>query len=109
MQPAVPIDVDETSGIWRTDGLPMVYLPRHFLVNNHLAVEAALGRDAYRTILRTATAKSAVEWCEAQVREKGLDREATFSHYFQRLSQRGWGLFSIDELDVARRRGSLSL
>ncbi|MBB6408570.1 4-vinyl reductase [Mesorhizobium sangaii] len=107
MQPAVPIDVDEMSGIWRTDGLPMVYLPRHFLVNNHLAVEAALGRDVYRAILRTATAKSAIEWCEAQVQGKGLDPEATFHHYFQRLSQRGWGQFSIDAL--ASRRGSISL
>jgi len=61
MQPTVPIDVDEESGIWRTDGLPMVYLPRHFLVNNHLAVEAALGREAYRDILRAATAKSTIE------------------------------------------------
>ncbi|MER9316174.1 4-vinyl reductase [Mesorhizobium sp. M0659] len=109
MQPVVPIDVDELSGIWRTDGLPMVYLPRHFLVNNHLAVEAALGREAYRAILRPATAKSAAEWCEAQVRDKGLDREATVRHYFQRLSQRGWGQFSIDVLDVAGRRGSISL
>ena len=109
MQPAVPIDVDDDSGIWRTDGLPMVYLPRHFLVNNHLAVEAALGRDAYSAILRAATAKSAIEWCEAQVCGKGLDPEATFRYYFQRLSQRGWGQFSIDVLDIADRRGSISL
>ncbi|MBZ9799420.1 4-vinyl reductase [Mesorhizobium sp. ES1-4] len=109
MQPAVPIDVDDTSGIWRTDGLPMVYLPRHFLVNNHLAVEAALGRAAYSAILRAATAKSAIEWCEAQVRDKRLDPEATFRHYFQRLSQRGWGQFSVDELDIAGRRGSIGL
>lgn len=109
MQPVVPIDVDDTTGIWRTDGLPMVYLPRHFLVNNHLAVEAALGRDSYRAILRASTAKSAIEWCEAQVRGKGLDPAATFRHYFQRLSQRGWGQFSIDTLDTTSRRGSISL
>ena len=109
MQPAVPIDVDDTTGIWRTDGLPMVYLPRHFLVNNHLAVEAALGRETYRAILRASTAKSAIEWCEAQVRVKGLEREAAFRHYFQRLSQRGWGQFSIDVLDIAGRRGSIGL
>ena len=42
--PEVPIDVDPETGIWRTDGLPMIYLPRHFLVNNHVAVEEALGR-----------------------------------------------------------------
>ena len=97
MQPVVPIDVDETTGIWRTDGLPMVYLPRHFLVNNHLAVEAALGREAYRASLRQSTAKSAIEWCEAQVRGKGLDAQATFRHYFQRLSQRGIGIILISD------------
>ena len=107
--PAVPIDVDEESGVWRTDGLPMVYLPRHFLVNNHLAVEDALGLEAYRAILRSATAKSAAEWCEAQVRGYGLSREAAFRRYFMRLSQRGWGQFSVDELDTAGERGSISL
>lgn len=28
--PEVPIEVDPVTGVWRTDGLPMVYLPRHF-------------------------------------------------------------------------------
>jgi hypothetical protein len=107
--PAVPIDVDEESGVWRTDGLPMIYLPRHFLVNNHLAVEDALGVEAYRVLLRAATAKSAAEWCEAQVGGDRLGREATFRHYFRRLSQRGWGQFSIDDLDIAGGRGSISL
>jgi Domain of unknown function (DUF5943)/V4R domain len=109
MEPTVPIDVDEASGIWRTDGMPMVYLPRHFLVNNHNAVETVLGRHAYRAVLRPATARSAIEWCETQVRGKGLDPEQTFRHYFQRLSQRGWGQFSVDELDIISRRGSISL
>jgi hypothetical protein len=58
--PQIPIEVDEATGVWRTDGLPMVYLPRHFLVNNHLAVEEALGLDAYRRILQVATEKSAL-------------------------------------------------
>ena len=30
-------------------------------------------------------------------------------HYFKRLSQRGWGQFSVDLLDIAGRRGQLSL
>jgi hypothetical protein len=107
--PAIPIDVDEESGVWRTDGLAMIYLPRHFLVNNHLAVEAALGIEAYRLLLRTATAKSAAEWCKAQVEGYGLGREATFRRYFGRLSQRGWGQFSIDDLDIIGGRGSISL
>lgn len=108
-RPEVPIDVDAETGIWRTDGLPMVYLPRHFLVNNHRAVEEALGLEPYREILRAATAKSAIHWCQAEARTHGLAPEATFRHYFKRLSQRGWGQFSVDELDIGGRRGSISL
>ncbi len=100
--PEVPIDVDPETGIWRTDGLPMIYLPRHFLVNNHVAVEEALGRDTYREILRAATEKSALHWCRAEAKTHGLTPEATFRHYFKRLSQRGWGQFSVDRLDPSR-------
>ena len=107
--PAVAIDVDEDSGIWRTDGLPMVYLPRHFLVNNHVAVEQALGLQTYRTILHAATRKSAVHWCETTAAKYGMEREATFRFYFERLSQRGWGQFGIDRLDLAANRASLTL
>jgi hypothetical protein len=107
--PEVPIEVDPETGIWRTDGLPMIYLPRHFLVNNHIAVEQALGRETYRTILQAATEKSALHWCRAESKTHGLAPEATVRHYFRRLSQRGWGQFSIDLLDPAIRRGSFSL
>jgi hypothetical protein len=105
--PEVPIDVDPDTGIWRTDGMPMVYLPRHFLVNNHLATEAALGRDAYRGILRTATEKSAIAWCQAESKSHGLAAEATVRHYFKRLSQRGWGRFSV--LELSARQGLVAL
>lgn len=108
-QPAVPIDVDAATGIWRTDGLPMVYLPRHFLVNNHLAVEEALGLEAYRQILRQATDKSAVHWCKSESATHAFSPEQTFRHYFHRLSQRGWGQFTIDLLDPARPQANFSL
>jgi hypothetical protein len=106
--PEVPIDVDPESGTWRTDGLPMLYLPRHFLVNNHKAVEEALGREAYRRILRVATDKSAVVWCHAEAKTHGLAPEATFRHYFKRISQRGWGRFAVEALDLAKLRGQIS-
>lgn len=108
-KPEVPIDVDPETGIWRTDGLPMVYLPRHFLVNNHIAVEEALGLEAYRKILHAATDKSALHWCRAEAKTHGLEPEATFRHYFRRLSQRGWGRFAVEELDAAKRRGRISV
>lgn len=107
--PSVPIEVDEATGIWTTDGLPMVYLPRHFLVNNHRAVEEALGRATYREILRAATEKSALHWCRTQANLLDLGPEATFRHYFNRLSQRGWGQFSVDRLDPAGGVGEIGL
>jgi hypothetical protein len=108
--PEVPIDVDPETGIWRTDGLPMIYLPRHFLVNNHVAVEQALGRDTYRAILHDATARSADHWCRKESKTHGLAAEATFRHYFKRLSQRGWGQFTVDRLDGSGdRRGTINL
>jgi hypothetical protein len=39
----VPIEVDERTGVWSVDGMPMILVPRHFFLNNHLAAESALG------------------------------------------------------------------
>ena len=35
-KPEVPIDVNASTGVWETDGLPMLYVPRHFFINNHV-------------------------------------------------------------------------
>jgi hypothetical protein len=99
--PEVPIEVDEASGVWTTDGLPMVYVPRHFFVNNHRAIEAALGTERYAPILHEAGHRSAWQWCEKEARTHGLEGEAVFRHYMRRLSQRGYGRFVPEALDVA--------
>lgn len=99
--PQVPIDVDPESGVWRTDGLPMLYVPRHFFINNHLAVEAALGRKAYAELLYEAGYRSAYSWCEKEARTHGLGGFDVFRHYMRRISQRGWGRFSVQRLDEA--------
>lgn len=108
-KPEVDIDVDPETGIWRTDGLPMLYLPRHFMVNNHVAVEEALGLETYRSILRTATDKSAVHWCRSTAKTLHLSPEDTFHRYFKRLSQRGWGQFEVQALDLDRQLGRIDL
>src|SRR5699024_9495803 len=41
--PEMPIEVDSETGVWTTDALPMLYVPRHFFVNNHIGIEEALG------------------------------------------------------------------
>lgn len=99
MNPQLPIDVDATTGVWTTDGLPMIYVPRHFFVNNHVEAEAAAGRDAYAQSLYKAGHRSARFWCEQEARTHGLAGMAVYEHYLKRLSQRGWGLFSFLDAD----------
>lgn len=109
MQPAVQIDVDETSGIWRTDGLPMVYVPRHFMVNMHKEIEQTLGRDAYGAMLDRSGAKSAGFWCQSQADQLGHPPEQIFAHYLKRLSERGWGRFELESLDTQALTATVTL
>jgi hypothetical protein len=43
--PQVNIRVDDTTGRWFVDSLPMILVPQHFFLNNHYAVEAVLGPE----------------------------------------------------------------
>ncbi|MGR2663314.1 4-vinyl reductase [Chromobacterium haemolyticum] len=109
MQPQLPIDVDPDSGVWRTNGLPMLYVPRHFFINNHLAMEAALGRYPYADALYQAGHRSAHYWCASEAATHGLTGLAVFEHYLSRLSLRGWGRFRFLEADVARGNAHIRL
>lgn len=103
-KPEIDIVVDEETGVWRVDALPMILVPRHFFNNNHFAVEAALGAEKYEEILRPAGYRSAYFWCEKEAEHHGLAGMDVFLHYLKRLSQRGWGRFSLISSDVAERR-----
>lgn len=109
MQPQIPIDVNQDTGVWTTDGLPMIYVPRHFFINNHLAVEAALGRDRYAEILYQPGHRSAWYWCAQEAKTHGLSGLAVFEHYLKRLSQRGWGQFAFIEADPAAATARIAL
>ncbi|WP_020406453.1 4-vinyl reductase [Hahella ganghwensis] len=98
--PEMPIMVDDETGVWMTDALPMLYVPRHFFVNNHMAIEEELGPERYADILYKAGYKSAWYWCEKEAEAHGLSGDAVFEHYMKRLSQRGWGIFSIENLNI---------
>ena len=99
--PEMPIEVDDETGVWTTDALPMLYVPRHFFVNNHMGIEEVLGAEKYAEILYKAGYKSAWHWCEKEAECHGISGAAVFEHYMKRLSQRGWGLFSFLEADPA--------
>jgi predicted hydrocarbon binding protein len=107
--PQLPIEVDSETGVWTSDALPMLYVPRHFFVNNHMGIEEVLGADAYAEILYKAGYKSAWHWCEKEAECHGLEGVAVFEHYMKRLSQRGWGLFSFTEVDAAKASASIKL
>ncbi len=98
-KPEIDVEVDEVTGWWKVDALPMILVPQHFFVNNHKAIEAALGAEAYRAVLDPAGYKSAYHWCEKEAAYHRLEPVAVFHHYLKRLTQRGWGKFSVQALD----------
>jgi predicted hydrocarbon binding protein len=97
--PQVPITVDSDSGIWTTDGIPMIYMPRHFFVNHLQAFEAAMGAEAFAKVTYAAGHASAWQWCDKESKTHGLRGTDVFVHYMNRISQRGWGRFAITALD----------
>jgi len=107
--PQLPIEVDSETGVWTTDALPMLYVPRHFFINNHKAIEEVMGPERYAEILYAAGHKSAWHWCEKESALHGISGVAVFEHYMRRLSQRGWGLFSIEEIDIPSGRCKVRL
>ncbi len=100
MAPELPIEVDSETGIWTSDALPMLYVPRHFFINNHQAIEEELGPERYAEILYKAGYKSAWHWCEKEAELHGLSGVEVFEHYMKRLSQRGWGKFITEAIDL---------
>lgn len=107
--PEVPIDVDRNTGRWSTDDLPMLYVPLHFFVNNHKAIEAEIGRDRYAHLLYEAGYRSAWTWCEHEQRQHGINGVQVLRHYLTRLSQRGWGLFELLECDLSAGTAAVAL
>lgn len=108
-RPQVPIEVDDASGVWSVDGMPMILVPRHFFLNNHLAIEAALGAAKYAELLFEAGQRSAYTWCEQEARTHDLKDTEVFHHYLKRLSQRGWGQFTVESVEPATGRARLSV
>lgn len=106
-KPQVEIEVDDATGRWSVDGIPMILMPQHFFLNNHFAVEAALGPERLEEVLRPAGYRSAHVWCEKEAAFHGLSGPDVFRHYMRRLSQRGWAQFEVLALDPAAGRAEI--
>jgi hypothetical protein len=98
--PEMPIEVNDETGVWTTDALPMLYVPRHFFINNHMGIEEELGAEVYAQVLYKAGYKSAYYWCEKEAECHGISGVDVFEHYMKRLSQRGWGIFTTQAIDL---------
>ncbi|MGH1575025.1 DUF5943 domain-containing protein [Methylobacterium sp. P31] len=109
MKTSVDIDVNAETGVWTTDGLPMLYVPRHFMLNVHDSLEGALGLAPYSAVLHQAGSKSAYFWCKQQAESLGIDGIQAFSHYLDRLSARGWGQFRFEETIFVRGSATVTL
>ncbi|MFD2178314.1 DUF5943 domain-containing protein [Veronia pacifica] len=107
--PEIPIDVDSETGVWSTDGQPMLYIPRHFFMSHHLAVEEAMGHELYAELLYKAGYQSAYLWCETESATHQIQGAPVFDHYMKRLSDRGWGKFFIESLDVTQGKARIRL
>lgn len=99
--PEVPIEVDPETGHWSTDGLPMLYVPRHFFMGVLQASEDALGRERAARHFHDVGYHAAYRWCAAEAEAHALAGMDVFHHYMRRLSQRGWGLFDGGDVDPA--------
>jgi hypothetical protein len=107
--PSVEISVDPETGVWTTDGLPMLYVPRHFLMGLLRTVREAVGEAAAERAFYRSSAEAAYRWCDMEAHHLGLAGIDVFHHYMQRLSARGWGLFDGSGIDPATGTGIVTL
>lgn len=108
-KPEINIEVDPATGRWSVDALPMILVPQHFFLNNHYAVEAALGAEKLEAVLRPAGHRSAFHWCEKEAAFHGFNGIEVFHHYMRRISQRGWGQFHVLSLDLLAGKAQVRL
>ena len=95
----VPIDVDPKTGIWSVDGLPMILIPRHYWAQIMQEVEAKLGLEETSQLYFSGTYKAAYFWCEQEASTHNLSGVDVFSHYMKRMSQRGHGRITIEQIE----------
>lgn len=106
-KPQVDINVDDQTGRWSVDATNMILVPQHFYMNNHFAIEAAVGAAELERILRPAGHRSAYYWCEKEAEFHGMSGVDVFRHYMRRITQRGWGQFDV--LDVSPETGTATV
>ena len=98
---ALPVDiqVDPTTGGWFVHGVPMVLVPRHLLTHTLTAIEAALGSSSASALAESGRC-AAAQWCAHEEATSGRTGVGLLIHYLQQLTARGWGQFSLRDVDL---------
>lgn len=109
MKPKINIDVDPETGVWSSDGLSMIYAPRHWIVGIHKDVETAVGRNAYLQLMYQTGYGAAQHWCDQQSKLFGLSGLDLFRHYLGKSSDRGLANFSLLLADLEGGRIEIGL
>jgi predicted hydrocarbon binding protein len=91
------------------DGLPMLLLPRHYWAQIMQEVEAKIGVEAAATLYHGGTYKAAYFWCEKEAVTHGISGVEVFNHYMKRMSERGWGKFTVEAIDPLAGTGRIRL
>ena len=94
------IEIDGNSGVWSTDGLPMIYAPRHWVIGIHKDVENALGRGTYQKLLYNSSYRAARQWCEQQSKYHNFSGVELLEYYLKVSSLRGLAQFSLMSYDM---------
>ena len=105
----VPVKVDPETGIWTVDGQPMVLVPRHFWAFIQMECEKRFGVEATGAVFHEATYKAAKVWCAREAKTHGLIGVEVFRHYLRRVSNRGFGRFTIEAVDPEKGTASIRL
>ncbi|WP_290649517.1 DUF5943 domain-containing protein [Aquisalimonas sp.] len=87
----IPVEIDEASGEWRMDGLPMLLLPREDMARLQGTVAGGPAEAAWQAVAR----RSAHNWCATEAQRSGSDPVTVVERYLENLSQRGWGRFEL--------------
>jgi predicted hydrocarbon binding protein len=104
----VAVEIDDRTGRWSVDGIPMILAPQHMIVNYLRAAEDVLDADGVDALHR-AGYRSARTWCTHQRDHLGLDEAAVLRRYLDQLGRRGWGRFTLRSLDLARGTAEIRL
>lgn len=105
----VPVVVDPHTGAWSVDGQPMILVPRHFWAFIQMECERRFGVDGTRAVFDAATYKAAKVWCAREAKTHGLAGLDVFRHYLNRVTQRGFGKFTIEKIDAEAGTATIRL